>query len=176
MRPLLAFLLLTAPSAFAAGELSNRRAPGFALADSSFKYHDPQDYRGKVLLIEFIQTSCPLCREFTKVLEQAAAKYGSRLQILTIVNPPDTHASVAQFVATYKVTTPILFDCGQAAASYFKATPQNASFHTPHVFLIDPAGIVKNDFGNSVTNQGLFTAPGLFREIDRLLGSQVAQK
>ena len=42
--------------AFAAGALSNRRAPGFSLPDSTMKQHDPLDYRGKILLLEFMQT------------------------------------------------------------------------------------------------------------------------
>ena len=40
----------------AAGELSNRRAPGFSLPDSNINYHDLGDYRGKVVLVDFIKT------------------------------------------------------------------------------------------------------------------------
>ena len=44
-------LLAAAPSLLAAGEYSNRRAPGFSLTDSHFRQHDPQDYRGKTLML-----------------------------------------------------------------------------------------------------------------------------
>ena len=42
-----------------AGDLSGRRAPGFSLVDSDFVHHDAQDYRGKILLLDIMQTSCP---------------------------------------------------------------------------------------------------------------------
>jgi hypothetical protein len=45
---------------FGAGEYSNRRAPGFSPADSHFEQHDTQDYRGKVPIVDFMQTKCPI--------------------------------------------------------------------------------------------------------------------
>ena len=64
---------------FAAGEYSNRRAPGFSLADSHFQQHDPQDYRGKVLIVDFMQTTCPVCMHLTDTLLQVKAKYGDKI-------------------------------------------------------------------------------------------------
>jgi len=62
MRSFATALLLAALSlpAFSAGELSNRRAPGFALPDVNVNYHDLADYRGKVVLLDILQTSCPV--------------------------------------------------------------------------------------------------------------------
>ncbi len=34
------------------------------------------------------------------------------------------------------------------AASYFKASPTNPGFDTPHLFVIDPAGLIVRDFGH----------------------------
>jgi len=161
-----ALFLLFATCAFAAGELSNRRAPGFALPDSSLKLHDLQDYRGKAVLIEFMQTTCAHCGELSEVLERVAAKYRDRVAVLSITNPPDHQGTVAQFISSHKVTVPILFDCGQVAAAYMKASPQRPSFHVPHVFLIDAQGMIRNDFGHELTAQNIFA------ELDRLLGSK----
>src|SRR5262245_3995232 len=118
----LSILLLSAACALGAGELSNRRAPGFALPESATKMHDPQDYRGKVLIIDFMQVGCPHCAKFSGILEQAKAKYGAKIAILSIVNPPSDQKGVASFIAQNKVTTPILFDCGQVAYSYLRPT------------------------------------------------------
>ena len=47
---------------FASGELSNRRAPGFALPDLGYTHtYDLQDYRGKVVVIDIMSTTCPHC-------------------------------------------------------------------------------------------------------------------
>ena len=61
MRLLIAFALCAA-SLLAAPEYSGRRPPGFALYDSQFKFHDPQDYRGKILLIDFDADHLPALR------------------------------------------------------------------------------------------------------------------
>ncbi len=166
----LSVLLLAALSVFAAGNLSNRRAPGFSLPDSQFRQYDLADYRGKVVLLEIMRTSCPSCQKLAVTLERVRAKYGNKIQVLTIVNPPDTQATVAQFASTFGVKTPVLFDSGQVAASYFRATPQNPSVHVPHLFLIDGNGMIRNDFGYSDATKSIFEGDALYAEIDRLLG------
>jgi thiol-disulfide isomerase/thioredoxin len=164
-----ALLLLSAVCALGSGELSGRRAPGFSLPDSTTKQFDPQDYRGKLLLIDFMQTDCLHCQKFTAILEQAKAKYGPKIGILSIVNPPSDAKAVAGFVAQFKVTTPILFDCGQVAYSYIKPTTQTVNI--PHIFLVDGDGVIRNDFAFSQETLYIFEGKGLFAEIDKLLAA-----
>lgn len=161
--------MICAAPLFGAGELSGRRAPGFSLMDSTMRQRDLQDYRGKVLLIDVMQTNCPHCATLTGVLERVKAKYGDKVGILSIVNPPDNQQTVASYVSGHHVSTPIVFDCGQVVASYVKATPQNPSVSVPHLFLIDPRGTIRNDWGYDLLNRGIFEGDGLFAEIDRLL-------
>jgi peroxiredoxin len=163
-------LLLAAASVCAAGDLSGRRAPGFSLPDLKFNQHDLLDYRGKVLLIDIMQTNCPHCAEFSGILEQAQAKYGNRIAVLSIVNPPDNQSTVARFASAHKITTPILFDCGQVAASYLKVTPQKPSFSVPHLFIVDPQGMIREDYGYSVLTKEIFEGRQLFTVLDRMLG------
>ena len=74
---------------FASGELSNRRAPGFALPDPEYThFYDLQDYRGKVLLIEIMSTTCPHCLLLSTTLEKVKEKYGDKVGILSVVLPP----------------------------------------------------------------------------------------
>jgi len=151
----------------AAGELSSRRAPGFALPESSVKYHDLADYRGKVVLLDIMQSRCENCQKLTRTLEKVKATYGDKVAILSVVNPPDNQSTIASYVAKFNVTIPILFDCGQMVASYLKVTPQNPVVHVPHLFIIDQEGMIRNDFGH--TEVAIFEGDGLPAEIDRLL-------
>jgi peroxiredoxin len=157
---------------FGANELSNRRAPGFSLPDSSFTRYDLQDYRGKWLLIDFMITKCPHCVELSHALEQVKSKFGNHVAILSVVIvPPETHASVAKYIKDNNVTIPILFDQGQVAASYFNATPEKPSFDTPHLFIINPQGTIVRDFGHVHSDEGhdLLGASGLIKELEALL-------
>jgi len=163
-------LWLSAVSLFGAGELSGRRAPGFALLDSSLtRYHDPQDYRGKILLVDFMLTTCPHCQQLSAILEEVAKKYQGRVQVLSIVIPPDNQATVRKYIAEKQITNPILFDCGQVTASYLKATPQKSRIEVPHLFIIDEQGMIRNDYGYSEATRQIFEGRALFTELDRML-------
>jgi peroxiredoxin len=160
-----------------AGPLSNRRAPGFALPDVNFNYHDLYDYRGKVVLLEIMRTDCPVCNTFPRVLEKVRARFGAKLQVLTIVIPPDNTNTVGQFIARHNFSTPILFDMGQATASYMKATPKTSSVPLPHIFLIDQNGWIKNDFVYSPATEGIFSdGEQLIKEIEAIAGGAASPK
>jgi peroxiredoxin len=171
MRTLLAALsaLLLALAAAGAGPLSGRRAPGFSLPDSKMRQHDLQDYRGKLVLIEIMQTNCPHCRTFAGILEKVNAKYAGRVAILTVVNPPDTVDTVRGFIGLYKITTPVLFDCGQMSASYMMASPERPQVQVPHLFVIDARGMIVDDYGYSAETKEIFEGQALFPILDRLL-------
>lgn len=149
--------------------LSNRRAPGFSLPDANLQQYDPQDYRGKVLLVEFMQTSCAHCQEFSRILQQVPARYGEKVAVLSIVNPPDTQTSVLRYIAERKILAPILFDCGQVAASYVKAGPQNSTITIPHIFVIDAQGVIRSDFSYGQLTRGIFEGEDLFTLLDHML-------
>ncbi len=169
-------LLCAASLLFAAGPLSNRRAPGFSLMDTTGKQHDLGDYRGKLVLVEIMQTKCPHCRTFSKILDTAKTKYGDRIAILSVVNPPDTADTVAKYLAELKPATPVLFDCGQMAISYFKATPQNPSVDLPHLFVVDANGWIVDDYGYDLNTRGIFEGKDLFPILDRLLAAKPGKK
>jgi peroxiredoxin len=170
-----ALLVLLTGTLFAAGELLGHRAPGFSLPDRTFRYHDPQDYRGKVLIVEFMQTTCPHCATFSKILEEAASKYAGKVSVISIVNPPDTPDKVAQYATSNKISIPILFDCGQIAASYVKWSPgKSGGFDIPRLFIIDASGIIRRDLEYSPLTKEIFEGRGLFAELDKVLQTPAA--
>ena len=143
-----------------------RRAPGFALFDASMTVYDLYDYRGKVVVLEFMETTCPNCARFANVLHDVQEKYGSKVQILSVVEAAKDNANtVAQYIAGHKVTYPILFDQGQMAYSYVRGP----GIEFPHVYLIDPNGYIRGDWVYGVTTKDIFEGPGLSNQIDKLL-------
>jgi peroxiredoxin len=173
------YLLLVAISilpAFAAGELSGRRAPGFSLVDLNLNYHDLYDQRGKVVLVDIMRTDCPHCLAVSKNLERIKAKYGDKIAILSVVTPPDTQATVKDYLTKNRFTMPILFDCGQVAASYLKIDMRRPTISVPHVFVIDQQGMIRNDFPMNAQTEPIVTGDGLAAEIDKLLTRSAPQK
>jgi peroxiredoxin len=172
MRTVPTVLLCTA-ALFAAGDNSGRRAPGFALPDAKMQVYDLADYRGKIVLLELMQTTCGHCAAFADVLERVQQKYGDKVAILAVVNSRgDDQNTVAQYIAGHRITYPVLFDAGQMAYSYVRSM----SFDTPHVFLIDARGTIENDWGYSLITHDIFEGNGLMSEIDSLLAGQAAPR
>lgn len=152
--------------------LINRRAPSFSLPDSSMQQHDLLDYRGSWLLLDFMKTDCPVCKQLSIKLEGVKKKYGAKVAVLSIViTPPETQTTVGKYLAETKTTSTIVFDLSQVAISYFKATPQTPAFDTPHLFAINPAGMIVKDWGQNGTE-----SPGFLGELDQLIAGPPAKK
>jgi thiol-disulfide isomerase/thioredoxin len=149
-------LICVLAATLGAQNLSNRRAPSFSLPDSAMVQHDLLDYRGRWLLIDFMKTDCPHCMALSKVMETIKKKYGEKVATLSIVlAPPENQATVAKYVKdTGATSTTIVFDQGQVAVTYFKATPQNPGFDTPHLFIINPNGLIVQDITQSPVLEG----------------------
>lgn len=172
MRNLLLFFVLTL-SAFG-GPLSGKRVASFTLADATGKYYDVLDFRGKVLLIDIMRTDCPHCQTLSRTLERVKAKYGNKIAVLSVVNPPDSPQTVSAYIAKYKVTNPILFDFGQATGAMLKITPQNPSINLPTLLIVDAQGIVREDLVYSDSQKATFEGDGLNALIDKVMGAAPA--
>ncbi|MDZ7638565.1 MAG: TlpA disulfide reductase family protein [Bryobacterales bacterium] len=164
---LLACLLVAPVSAI--NKNSNRRAPGWALPDANYKFFDLMDFRGKVVLIEFMQTACPHCQESTAHLKGLVSRYGSSVVMIHIVNPPSTMQDVQKYISKNLLTSPVLFDSGQVAASYLQLSPTNPGFDVPHLFVIDAQGKIVNDFEWSNQTKPIFSGNGLVPILDNLV-------
>jgi peroxiredoxin len=143
-----------------------RRAPGFCLIDSSGQWRDLADYRGKLVILEFMQTTCPHCAFFANILKEAQQKYGERIAILAMATAPDTPATMIQYVNSHKLTYPLLFDQGQAMASYVRKN----SLDFPTIYIIDANGTIAKEYEYGETTKPVFEGRGLFTDLDRLVG------
>ena len=93
-------------------------------------------------------------------------KYGDKLAIFAIANPPvDNPQTMAQFASGHKLSYPLLLDQGQVAYSYVRAP----SLDLPTVYLVDANGMIRNFWVNGVLTKDIFEGSGLSREIDKVL-------
>jgi hypothetical protein len=88
-----------------------------------------------------------------------------------VVEPPDNTATVSKYIAETKTTIPIVFDSSQTAIFYFKATPQRPSFDTPHLFAIDPNGMIVRDW-----SEGALGSVSFADELEQLVKGGSAKK
>jgi len=167
------WLLLITAATLVANDI-NRPMQRFLLPDVKGHDHDSIEWKGKPMVIEFMATDCPHCAAFTSVLKQAQQKYGDRLVIIGMVNPPTTPPQVAAYIEAHKITYPILLDAGRVAYAYIR----KPAFDIPYVFLIDASGTIREGFEYSATTADFFYGNALLPHIDSLFtsGSQAPAK
>ena len=93
-------LLASAALLFGSGEFSGRRAPGFSLPDLHLQQHDLADYRGKIVVIDIIQTTCPHCQETASMLTRIMADFPAK--DLQVVGVAINDATIATWHAKYQ--------------------------------------------------------------------------
>jgi peroxiredoxin len=148
--------------------LSGNRAPSFSLPDAGFQQHDLLDYRGRWLLLFFVRTEDPVSKTIAQMLEARKGKAGL---LIVGVSPIENQGTIAKFVADAKISSSVVFDQGQAAASYFRATPAKPNIDLPHLFAISPNGTITNDWAGAGMKDPAFGA-----QLDAVLQSSGAKK
>jgi hypothetical protein len=92
-------------------------------------------------------------------VEQLLEARKSQAAVLTVgVSPIENQAKISKFVADTKITTPVVFDQGQMAASYFNATPTRPSIDLPHLFAINPNGLIVADWTEAAMKEPTFAS------------------
>ncbi len=163
--------LLLAPLLAPAGALSNRPAPAFRLLDATGRAVSLADYKGKFLVVEFMNTTCPHCQKFVPVLESVQTRFKGKAGVVAIATYPDNIRTVTEFVKTYGASFPILVDPKNSAAmDYLKPGPPHNGFSIPHLFLIDSSGFIRDDFSQNPSNSQFFTPEGFARLVQGYLG------
>ncbi len=89
-----------------------------------------------------------------------------------MISPPETQATVAKYACRDENHYAHLFDSGQVAIAYFKATPQKPAFDTPHLFAINPSGMIVKEWCAERRSR----APGFMAELDQLIAGSTAKK
>lgn len=117
-------------------------------------------FRGKVVLLEFMVSSCPHCRNMAPIVKNLQQEYGlQNVVILTVAgtwNGADA-ASTAQFIQNYGTHWFHVFDQKNSVFNSYGVSG------TPSYFIIDPDGIVKFRF------EGEQSYATLAQAIDRVL-------
>jgi peroxiredoxin len=138
----IATLALAAGSLWAAAV--PRVSPDFAIQLTDGKQVKVSDYRGKVLCLTFILTTCPHCQKTTEVLDgiyKDLAPKGFEVVEAALNQNPD----IPSFVSQYKVPFPVGTATVLAALDYIQ-WPKDKRPLVPFVVFIDRKGVIRSQF------------------------------
>jgi thiol-disulfide isomerase/thioredoxin len=94
-------------------------APAFALKNLQGKTVRLEDYKGKVVLINFWATWCAPCQSEMPELVKLQKKYGAKgLQILGVTYEPEKLTAVNRVARKFKINYPLLFGSAELSKQY----------------------------------------------------------
>jgi thiol-disulfide isomerase/thioredoxin len=146
----LLLLALSVGSLFAADGPAPRKAPELAFTLPGVGPKLLSQYRGKVVAIEFIMTTCPHCQAAAKVMTQYQKDYGSRgyqsidLAINVLANnatPAAASQQVSAFASTYGAEFPVGFLPQDQMMSFMGFSIMDRMV-VPQIVLIDRKGFI----------------------------------
>lgn len=139
----LGLTLIFSAAGWAAPEIG-KTAPAFTLTDTNGTSHNLSDFKGKFVVLEWVNHGCPFVRKFYspgKMQEWQAAYTGKDVVWLSICSSApgkQGHMSAAEWNAKIKssgtkATAVLIDEDGTAGKAYAAKT-------TPHMFIINPEG------------------------------------
>jgi len=146
MKLLLSALMAVAAPAFSATAVVGQPAPAFSVTDTSGKVVSLADFKGKTVVLEWVNPGCPYVRKhYDSANMQATQKSatGSGAVWLAVNSTAPSHtdyrkpADMASWMQAQKAAaTHTLMDSdGKTGRAYGART-------TPHLYVVDPKGIL----------------------------------
>ncbi len=133
-------LFATTSASFAAVKVGEP-APDFTLKDEQEKGHSLSQYRGKIVVLEWINPECPFVKRHykAKTMTTLAEAYSDKNVVWLAI---DSSRSVTpeqsrKWIEKNKISYPILQDPNGEVGQLYEAKT------TPHMFVIDAAGVLR---------------------------------
>jgi len=111
--------------------------PPLALNDLAGSLRTLDDYRGRLVLVNFWATWCEPCRDEMASMQKLQEKLAGRPFVVLLVNYGEARARVADFVKREAIAFPTLLDPNQQAPRAWRVRV------LPSSFLIGPDGRVR---------------------------------
>ncbi len=144
----------------------NELAPPLQLADMQGKVHDLQDYRGKVVLLNFWATWCPPCIKEIPSLNRLQAKFPAEQFVILSVDMGEEAADVAAFLKNIPADYPVMLDADGDLVQSWK-------LHAfPTTFVIDRQGYLRLSYFGGLE----WDAPEVVNTLETALGLQAVTK
>lgn len=133
------------------------------------------DLKGKVVVLEFLLTHCPGCKNSARILSKFQSEYGARgLQVVGLAIDAGAGPKIAGFVQETGANFPIgVYDDGKARE--YLQVPMVVRMMMPQVALIDRAGMLREQHsGDDPWMAPAMEETNMRRAIEKLLAAKAA--
>ncbi len=163
---------LLASLVFSAGTADVRKAPELTYSVPGKGEQLLSQYRGKVVALEFIFTTCPHCQAASKYMTKLQSEFGNRgLQVIDVAVNPNADLLVDNFAKDFQVNFPVGWTTSEKMQSFMNFTSQR--YVVPQLVLIDRKGYIHWQTPATTEDAGwekLMNPDTIRQHIEELLG------
>ena len=121
-----------------------RPAANFVCTDGNGKPIALSSYKGKVVVVQFLITTCSHCQAFSQMLTKFQAEFGSKgFQAVGVAFNDADAAMVKSYVENHHIGIPVGFAPRDAVLGYLGASLMDQRLTVPQVVVIDRSGQVR---------------------------------
>jgi len=143
IRSICAFVLCLTAVAAAAPPLP-RPSPDFTVHLTPTTQTSPKQYKGKVVLLAFIQTTCPHCQQSTKILNVLQKQYGPQgFQVMAAAFNQGAETLVPGFINQFQPNFPVGWATHQQVLTYLDHSVMTP-LYVPSMVFIDRKGMIQH--------------------------------
>jgi peroxiredoxin len=146
MRTILVITLgtLLALTAFAVD--IGKPSPPFTIQQLSGPTLQLSQYKGKVVALALIYTTCPHCQNLTKLLNTISKEYAAKgVQVVGCAFNDDAKSLLPEFLKQFQPTFPVGY-CDRDPVMVYVQYSVLKQFYVPHMVFLDRQGVVRGDF------------------------------
>lgn len=150
-----------------------RKAPELVFSIPGQGQKQLSDYRGKVVALEFIFTTCPHCQAASKVMAKLQQEYGARgLQAIDVAINPNADLLVENFAKDFQVNFPVGWTTAQQMQSFMGFSASDR-YVVPQLVLMDRKGNIHYQTPATSSDDWikLMAEQAIRQHIEELLGS-----
>jgi cytochrome oxidase Cu insertion factor (SCO1/SenC/PrrC family) len=145
-----------------------RQSPEFAFTVPGGQHELLSKYKGKVVVLEFLFTTCPHCQQSATTLSKLQNEYGPRgLQVLGVAINPDP--DIPGFKRMYATAFPVGAATRDQAFVYLQQSIMSPNFYVPQVVFIDRKGVIRAQYGGTDAFLGAQQETNMRGMIEQLL-------
>lgn len=115
----------------------NQLISNFSLPDLNGKVHQLEQYRGKIVIVNFWSCECPHSERTDKSIMSMVVQWKEDVELITIASNRNEKVEEIKNVSEARRIPNVWLDADCEAANLFEAIT------TPHVFVIDRDGILR---------------------------------
>ena len=151
-----------------------RKAPELTIVESTGKQMLLSSFKGKVVALAFVFTTCPHCQAECQVLSKLDSELGPKgFQPLAVAFNDNAGMLVNNFIQNFHINFPVGYAARETVVNYLQLNDKDM-WNVPQIVLIDRKGMIVAQSAPKGTEE-LQEENSLHAKITNLLGATVSK-